>query len=60
MIENIEDKREGIDMGCKGNEKHFWQRMKDKLNLFDLFEGLKKTIPTFGTHGVMHKKEDLV
>lgn len=42
MIENVEDKMGGIGMGWKGNESHFWKRMKAKLNLFDTLEGLRK------------------
>lgn len=42
MIECSEDKVGGLDMGWKGNEKFFWYQMKNKLNLFDPLEGLKK------------------
>lgn len=42
MIECKEDKVGGLDMDRKGNEKFFWYQMKNKLNLFDPFEGLKK------------------
>lgn len=42
MVEQVEDKWDGIDMTWKGAEKNFWLRAKNKLRLLDLLEGDKK------------------
>lgn len=42
MVEKEKDKWGGLDLSWKGNEKHFWYRLKHKLNLVDPMEKWKK------------------